>query len=746
MAKRKTKTVKKNKPGLEQFIVKLILSLIAVTLVTLSIFNYGLVGQTGASVLHYVVGDYYAFFAFLMVISGIWIAFNHSDKNLKTRYLIAVILVFISSLTFQTILFSESLMGKDVLSNFIANSEAIYQREMMSGGGIIGSLVYSLFSILFDKTGSMIVCGVIILIAIILLLDFDKLKNRSKEYQHSLLKRNPKKSKETKLTVIDNEGTTKKQKSRSFINLDQIEEEPIVTDVVDKKPKADTLETEQLAPVPRTNSAGAVKTFNNYILPKLDILDKVTAGNQASSLNTEAAKVKGKRLIEILANFGIPATLLATHIGPSVTKFEVRPDSSVKVNRINTLSDNLKMELAAKDIRIEAPIPGRNAVGIEIPNVETSPVRLYELMRSIPSAKASKRLLLALGKDLMGQTVYCELDRMPHLLIAGATGSGKSVCVNSIISTLLLRTSPHEVKLVLIDPKKVEFTQYANVPHLISPIISDAEEASRSLKKIVEMMENRYNAFAEVGVRNIAGYNDYILSHPDAQLESFPWIVVIIDELADLMAISGKEVELSIQRITQLARAAGIHLIVATQRPSTDVITGIIKTNIPSRISFAVSSGTDSRIILDQTGAERLLGNGDMLYYPIGEPAAVRAQGVYVSDDEINRIAEFTSSQMKPDFDDAFLSLEADEIDGARNEMIDKFNDSMYEEVKQYVIEEQKASTSLLQRRFGIGYNRAARIIDVLEARGVIGPVAGSKPREVYIKKEDSNNDQDERQ
>ena len=336
-----------------------------------------------------------------------------------------------------------------------------------------------------------------------------------------------------------------------------------------------------------------------------------------------------------------------------------------------------------------------------------------------------------------------KVNRGETLAIIGATGSGKSVCMNTIITSLLMRTSPDEVKLLLVDPKKVEFTPYREIPHLIGPVISDGAEAARALKVIVMMMENRYEVFAQVGVRNIAGYNEKIAKEPQPNLQPMPFIVVIIDELADLMAVAGKEVEMSIQRITQLARAAGIHLIVATQRPSTDVITGIIKANIPSRIAFSVSSGIDSRTILDHVGAERLLGNGDMLYFPIGEPSPVRLQGVYVTDEEVKRITDFVSAQMKPRYEDAFIRLEG--VDNNESTaVVSAQDDPLYEEVKDYVIETQKASTSLLQRRFGIGYNRAARLIDVLEERGIIGPVQGSKPRDVYIKKPDVQDDEEE--
>ena len=427
------------------------------------------------------------------------------------------------------------------------------------------------------------------------------------------------------------------------------------------------------------------------------------------------------------------------HIGPSVTKFEIRPDSSVKVSRISSIQDNIKMELAARNIRIEAPIPGKNTVGIEIPNIETTPVKLYELLSDMPEVYDNKPLLFTLGKDLTGNIVYSDLTKMPHLLIAGATGAGKSVAMNAIITTILIRTTPAEVRLLLIDPKKVEFSAFSHIPHLITPIITEPEKANTALAKVVDLMDDRYRAFADIGVKNIASYNDYREKHPDEKLANLELIVVIIDELADLMLVAGKEVEMSIQRITQLARAAGIHLIVATQRPSTDVITGIIKANIPSRISFAVSSGIDSRTILDATGAERLLGNGDMLYYPVTHSAPSRLQGVFVTDEEVSKIANFVSKGPSPDHFKDFENLDEN---GDLAQMPMAFDDPLYDEVKRFVVREQKASTSLIQRSFGIGYNRAARIIDALEAKDIIGPMQGSKPRDVNISMDELDNEE----
>ena len=472
--------------------------------------------------------------------------------------------------------------------------------------------------------------------------------------------------------------------------------------------------------------------YANYKLPRLTLLNE--AGKKSkSSVNLQAAKLKGRQLIDILEQFGVKATLVGTHIGPSITKFEVRPDLGVRVNKISNLQYDIKMALAAKDIRIEAPIPGKSAVGIEVPNEEKTTVHFKEMMRSIPQSMADRRLLFCLGMDLMGNAVYGELNKMPHLLVAGATGSGKSVCINSIICTILMRARPDEVQMLLIDPKKVEFTPYHEVPHLLAPVITDGEEANRALKVIVQMMDERYELFAKAGVRNIASYNANVEAHPQEHHQKLASIVVIIDELADLMLVAAKEVESSIQRITQLARAAGIHLIVATQRPSVDVITGVIKANIPSRIAFAVSSAVDSRTILDQMGAEKLLGYGDMLYLPVGETSAKRIQGVFVDDSEVARITDFCKQQGRPRYADAFLRLE--EVDSSFGMQAgESQEDPLYEEVRSFVIQSQKASTSLIQRKFSIGYARAARLIDVLEERGIIGEARGSKPREVYAK------------
>jgi len=546
------------------------------------------------------------------------------------------------------------------------------------------------------------------------------------------------------IPVVQIPGKVVSDKDSVFINVDELQDkaEQDQPDTVEEASMEEEAPVEEAASALQPVPSPVVKRSNRpYRLPKPALLDPIPPKN-ANGANELAAREKGQLLISILKNFDIDAELVDTHIGPAVTQFEIRPDVNVKVSKILSLTDDIKMQLAAKDIRIEAPIPGRNAVGIEVPNEESTPVKIRELLNDVTPKDKNQPLLFFLGKDLLGRTVTCRLDKMPHLLIAGATGSGKSVCMNSIITSLLLRTKPDEVKMLLIDPKKVEFTPFQHIPHLIGPVINDPTQANNALKVIVRIMDDRYNLFAAAGVRNIEVYNQKVMEQDGRPNEDgspcpkkLPYIVVIIDELADLMVVAGKEVEASVQRITQLARAAGIHLIVATQRPSVDVITGIIKANIPSRIAFSVSSGMDSRTILDHIGAERLLGNGDMLYMPIGQNNATRVQGVFVTDEEVKKIADYVSSEAIPMYDDSFIMLDGIN-DGDGTAVATVNDDPLFQEVKDYVVEAQKASTSLLQRRFGIGYNRAARMIDALEDAGVIGPAQGSKPREVFIKPE----------
>ncbi|WP_458412184.1 DNA translocase FtsK [Schinkia sp. CFF1] len=431
-------------------------------------------------------------------------------------------------------------------------------------------------------------------------------------------------------------------------------------------------------------------------------------------------------------SFNVGAKVVKATKGPAVTQFEVQPELGVRVNKITNLSDDLKLALAARDIRIEAPIPGKSTIGIEVPNRKSRPVLIREILRSPVFQRDSSPLVVALGLDISGQPIVTDLKKMPHGLIAGATGSGKSVCINSIIISLLYKASPHEVKLMLIDPKMVELAPYNGIPHLVSPVITDVKAATAALKWAVEEMERRYELFAHEGVRDISRFNEKVLNE-NPKAEIMPYLVIIIDELADLMMVSPADVEDAICRIAQKARACGIHLLLATQRPSVDVITGLIKANVPTRIAFSVSSQVDSRTIIDISGAEKLLGRGDMLFLENGSNKPVRIQGNFVKDEEIERVTHFVRKQMKPNYLFVQEELIKQSFDIAAE-------DELFDEACQFVIEQDSASASSLQRRFRIGYNRAARLVDMMEAQGIVSETKGSKPREVLISKEQLEN------
>lgn len=471
----------------------------------------------------------------------------------------------------------------------------------------------------------------------------------------------------------------------------------------------------------------------DYRLPPLDLLTKVPATDQQGDLKNIQRNTK--TLQTTLQSFGVEATVENVNLGPSVTKYELRPAVGVKVSRITHLADDLALALAAKDIRIEAPIPGKSLIGIEVPNKQVATVGFRNMFEAAPAD--DHPLNVPLGRTVTGDVEMADLTKMPHLLIAGATGSGKSVAINVILTSILLKAKPHQVKLLLIDPKKVELSVYNGIPHLLSPVVSEPKKAARALGKVVAEMERRYELFAKFGVRNLAGYNKLVQDH-NSQEEStdqpsLPLILVVVDELADLMMTVSNDVEDAIVRIAQMGRAAGIHMILATQRPSVDVITGLIKANVPSRIAFAVSSGIDSRTIIDTNGAEKLLGRGDMLFEPIDQNKPTRVQGAFISDHDVEAVVDYIKQEQPAEYDESMVVT--DQEMAAEEEQEDE--DELFPEALKFVAAEQKASTSLIQRRFRIGYNRAARIIDDLEQRGYIGPANGSKPREVFKQPDD---------
>ncbi|MDX8367486.1 DNA translocase FtsK [Cytobacillus sp. IB215665] len=482
------------------------------------------------------------------------------------------------------------------------------------------------------------------------------------------------------------------------------------------------------------NKLGDNKTDNNntdkkngsYLFPQISLLHNPP---EQQTKNSEWLNQQRELLDHTLANFKVGASVVNVTQGPSVTRFEVHPQPGVKVNKITNLADDIKLSLSAKDIRIEAPIPGKNTIGIEVPNIKSKPVYLRQIIKSKQFTEQSSALTVALGLDISGTPIVTDLNKMPHGLIAGATGSGKSVCINAMLISLLYNAAPHEVKLLLIDPKMVELAPYNHIPHLVSPVITDVKAATAALKWAVEEMERRYELFAHSGVRDITRYNELVKNKREASGE-LPYLVIIIDELADLMMVSPGDVEEAICRIAQKARACGIHLIVATQRPSVDVITGLIKANIPTRIAFSVSSQVDSRTIIDTNGAEKLLGKGDMLFLENGSSKTLRVQGNFVSDDEIEQIVGHVKNQMKPSY-----IFQEEEL--LKTSVVNDNSDDLFLPACEYVVEHGGASTSALQRSFRIGYNRAARLIDMMEEQGIISEAKGTKPRDVLIAREE---------
>lgn len=524
---------------------------------------------------------------------------------------------------------------------------------------------------------------------------------------------------------VPSDTAASKSAESNNMKIDTAEETP-------QEIEYETDELDDMQPSEQKNSSvdmlddDEIAKLKEYKLPSIEMLKDAEVSEKMS--NKEVLK-QGKVLEETLKNFGVNARVSKIRIGPAVTQFEIQPDIGVKVSKIINLQNDIALSLAAKDIRIEAPIPGKSAVGIEVPNSVISMVTLREVLKR---KQTDNPLEVVLGKDISGAPITAELNKMPHLLVAGSTGSGKSVCINGIITSILMNAKPHEVKLMMIDPKMVELNVYNGIPHLLSPVVTNPQKASDALNRIVSEMERRYDLFSHSGTRNIEAYNQYLEREADEpeKVQKLPYIVVIVDELADLMMVASKDVEAAITRIAQMARAAGIHLIIATQRPSVDVITGIIKANIPSRIAFSVSSQTDSRTIIDGQGAEKLLGKGDMLFLPSGRSKPIRVQGAFLSDSEVYDVVHFITSQMKANYEKSIMN-KAPEKESVESE------DELYPDAKWFVIEEQRASASLLQRQFRIGYNRAARLVDDLEANGVIGPASGSKPRAVLIENEE---------
>ncbi|MEK5443073.1 DNA translocase FtsK [Fredinandcohnia sp. FSL W7-1320] len=767
MAKRKRRQSKRKDEWKKTLKFEL-LGLLLLALACIGLARLGTVGTGLVYLFRFFLGNWDILGLIGLLLISLYIIWNRSLPKMITRQLIGVYLIISAMLLLSHIpLFNlQTNEGKFTDPSVIKNTWSMFWAVVNGdtsttdlGGGMIGSILFAASYFLFDEAGTKIISVFLIVIGGVLVTGKSLhdtiakilgpivtfIRNQWIAFMDDMVnwfqqrKSQPKKEKQKK----NKEPKIKDTQASADDNIDdvpvEIPIEPIISNFADKaytkeqvaqtekhQQKQRVTEEDSDEKMPITFTEGELENVD-YELPPIELLHPPKQTSQ--SAEHENIYENARKLEKTFHSFGVKAKVTKVHLGPAVTKYEVYPDVGVKVSKIVNLSDDLALALAAKDIRIEAPIPGKSAVGIEVPNSEIAVVSLREVLEDTEPQRSDAKLLIGLGRDISGEAKFAELNKMPHLLVAGATGSGKSVCINGIITSVLMRAKPHEVKMMMIDPKMVELNVYNGIPHLLAPVVTDPKKASQALKKVVNEMERRYELFSHTHTRNIEGYNEYIRRHnseEDAKQPTLPYIIVIVDELADLMMVASSEVEDSITRLAQMARAAGIHLIIATQRPSVDVITGVIKANIPSRIAFSVSSQTDSRTILDMGGAEKLLGRGDMLFLPVGASKPVRVQGAFLSDDEVEEVVNFVIAQQKAQYQEEMIPTDTVET-------TEEVDDELYDDAVQLVIEMQTASVSMLQRRFRVGYTRAARLIDAMEARGVVGPYEGSKPRAVLV-------------
>ena len=713
-------------------------------------FGFGIVGAFIKKFAMFLVGEWWPIILGLLIFLGLMMLINRklpkffSSKLVGFYIIFAVILVlshyaFIkTNITLTTVLTAtkDNYMERIATINGTGPILASGQSSISIGGGFIGALLSGTLVQLFSLVGTLIVIAISAIFGLVLQFNINlgEILTNIKDF----------------FTSKEDDGDEEEDSEDEEKEEDNDDNKVVISSVAELKNLNNNKENVEVKEIPittgeipaptRVEEKFVVVPNVDYKLPKIDILDLPKKDGKTNS--TEFIRSNKNILERVLSEFGINGKVVEIHVGPAVTQYEVHIPAGTKLSRIVSLDKEIALAMAAKSIKIEAPIPGKNTVGIEVPNPVIAAVKIREVLGNIPSNQMNAKILVALGKDIMGRVQTADITKMPHLLVAGSTGSGKSVCINSFIASILMRYRPDEVKLLLVDPKKVELSNYNGVPHLLCPVVTNPKKASLALQRLVQEMEHRYDIFEEEGVKNIGSYNELIDKKNLAgeSLKHMTYIVIIIDELADLMMVASKEVEDSIMRITQMARAAGIHLIVATQRPSTDVITGVVKANIPSRISFAVSSQIDSRTILDCAGAEKLLGKGDMLYLPMGESAPIRIQGCFISDDEIRRLIEYVCNEQKASYDEKLTAPTPEEVKEVNGEA-EEYEDPLYDQIVEFAISTGKVSASLLQRRFRLGYNRAARVVDLLEERGIVGPQNGSKPREVLVKLENKNHE-----
>ena len=757
------------------------------------VFRLGFFGVTLYNIFRVFVGSmaYPLIFAIYVYLFGFKWLRKHSN------YVTGFWMVFAGLLLeFHAYLFSlDRMSGLDIFpgtKDLLFGELVSVQVARFAGGGMLGALLYQPISFLFSNIGSFMIGVLIILLGAFILSPWDVLDimeyakeawqkgaekrlERTAQRQEKKAERQAQKEREAEeraeaerladLTVDEETGEILDDAAEALPQEAEIfAPEPEISDYAsedyydnlppedyedfqeDYAPYPEDLPSEEFPPSMLVEGDDAPvevdftpKELLQYKLPHIDLFAPDKPKSQSKEKNIVRKNIR--ILEDTFKSFNIDVKVERAEIGPSVTKYEVKPAVGVRVNRISNLADDLALALAAKDVRIEAPIPGKSLVGIEVPNSEIATVSFRELWEQ-SKTDPNKLLEVPLGKAVDGSARSFDLGRMPHLLVAGSTGSGKSVAVNGIISSILMKARPDQVKFLMVDPKMVELSVYNDIPHLLIPVVTNPRKAAKALQKVVDEMENRYELFSKFGVRNIAGYNakveDWNAQSQEKQIP-LPLIVVIVDELADLMMVASKEVEDAIIRLGQKARAAGIHMILATQRPSVDVISGLIKANVPSRVAFAVSSGTDSRTILDENGAEKLLGRGDMLFKPIDENHPVRLQGSFISDDDVERIVTFIKDQASADYDESFDPGEVSENDfggGSSANGASSEGDPLFEEAKALVLETQKASASMIQRRLSVGFNRATRLMEELEEAGVIGPAEGTKPRKVLMTQE----------
>lgn len=743
------------------------IGLVLLALAALGLFNLGLLGTLWANLIRLFIGDTYQFGLVLIGALGAALAVTGVLPQLKRHYWIGGGLVYGGWLLWIT---ANHFIEVDQHSQFFATTWQAGLADLWSGGltsqlggGAIGAFELSIVAWLIALVGAQVASWLIMVGGVIVFFQIpfadiqrwfqtiwqtlhhgvqassDALKRGNEKVQQQREKRTAAKPAKSAITTPTEPDAKDLPTPRAAAKSAAPEPSYHIT-VANEQPKAPASAAPADAGDADDTEASLVNSTPvdpNYQLPTADLLKQVPPTDQTDEVS--AIDANTKILKQTLDSFGVDAEVKNVSLGPSVTEYELHPAIGVKVSRIVNLADDLALALAAKGIRIQAPIPGKSLIGIEVPNKEVSTVAFRDVVEAQPP-HSNKPLQVPLGRNVTGQVVSMDLTKMPHLLIAGATGSGKSVAINDIITSILMNARPDQVKLMLIDPKKVELSVYNGIPHLLTPVVSEPKKAARALHKVVAEMERRYELFSQFGQRKISTYNAFVQkanAEDDQARPTLPYIVVVVDELADLMMTVSNEVEDAIIRLAQMGRAAGVHMILATQRPSVDVITGLIKANVPSRIAFAVSSGIDSRTILDTNGAEKLLGRGDMLYQPVDANSPVRVQGAFIPDEDVTNVVDFIKQQQTADYDEDMMVTD-EEI---QQEEAGDSDDELFDDALKFVVDQQKASTSLLQRRFRIGYNRAARIMDDLEQRGYIGPQEGSKPRQVY-KQPDNSADQ----